>query len=92
MPRKTDDAQPGVEPLPGASMRPRPDAAENARQPGSLDPRALRFNEAAARCRGKRPHALEHQEEARPASMRPRPDAAENRQAALSIARGNGLQ
>ena len=45
-----------------ASMRPRPDAAENAvrRRPGAGDRRG--FNEAAARCRGKRqqPESLFH--------------------------------
>ena len=34
-------------------MRPRPDAAENARLAQILGPRPGRFNEAAARCRGK---------------------------------------
>ena len=37
-----------------ASMRPRPDAAENAREGGRPARTAARFNEAAARCRGKR--------------------------------------
>ena len=36
-----------------ASMRPRPDAAENARRGAGAARRAPRFNEAAARCRGK---------------------------------------
>ena len=61
----------------GASMRPRPDAAENSVSPLGLMLRPCCFNEAAARCRGKR-----HHRRARPcgasASMRPRPDAAEN--------------
>ena len=60
-----------------ASMRPRPDAAENQSQRCRLSRRPFRFNEAAARCRGKlaprRGRRLEAQ-----ASMRPRPDAAEN--------------
>ena len=37
-----------------ASMRPRPDAAENARSGPRRRRRRRRFNEAAARCRGKR--------------------------------------
>ena len=36
-------------------MRPRPDAAENCIRPCLPCGRAGRFNEAAARCRGKRP-------------------------------------
>ena len=47
--------------LPGASMRPRPDAAENRRRPAAADRRGRRFNEAAARCRGKRPTAARPQ-------------------------------
>ena len=35
-------------------MRPRPDAAENASQVATRSPRWTCFNEAAARCRGKR--------------------------------------
>ena len=38
-----------------ASMRPRPDAAENAGDDLERDLGGRRFNEAAARCRGKRP-------------------------------------
>ena len=38
----------------GASMRPRPDAAENEAVTGFLVDHVRRFNEAAARCRGKR--------------------------------------
>ena len=38
-----------------ASMRPRPDAAENFLRPRLVLPRPTRFNEAAARCRGKLP-------------------------------------
>ena len=47
-----------VEPRSAASMRPRPDAAENG-GPGWRSPRSApaSFNEAAARCRGKRPAA-----------------------------------
>ena len=37
-----------------ASMRPRPDAAENSMRRASVQGRHERFNEAAARCRGKR--------------------------------------
>ena len=37
----------------GASMRPRPDAAENARRSSTISCWYFRFNEAAARCRGK---------------------------------------
>ena len=61
-----------------ASMRPRPDAAENAgRRPGPCRPRRC-FNEAAARCRGKRRWRPAHAARRLVASMRPRPDAAEN--------------
>ena len=58
-------------------MRPRPDAAENC-SPAAVKVRATsRFNEAAARCRGKPgDHVLEAVTDC--ASMRPRPDAAEN--------------
>ena len=62
-----------------ASMRPRPDAAENGpRATAGAQHVARRFNEAAARCRGK--HALHVYATPRfyLASMRPRPDAAEN--------------
>ena len=38
-----------------ASMRPRPDAAENGGAGGAGRGAAGSFNEAAARCRGKRP-------------------------------------
>ena len=38
-------------------MRPRPDAAENARRTAASSRGTPRFNEAAARCRGKRFHA-----------------------------------
>ena len=78
MPRKTPTPLHSRSELVDASMRPRPDAAENPRYCCDRFMLLLRFNEAAARCRGK--HALEgggvmsvtH------ASMRPRPDAAEN--------------
>ena len=53
MPRKTASAAAGAPPRPLASMRPRPDAAEN--RAVTLGARCARssFNEAAARCRGK---------------------------------------
>ncbi len=62
-----------------ASMRPRPDAAENLTSAvGSIGRQTDRFNEAAARCRGK-PWATQVMIlPAWVASMRPRPDAAEN--------------
>ena len=61
----------------GASMRPRPDAAENLMERLTGRRSCRGFNEAAARCRGKRisPVLGFHD---RGASMRPRPDAAEN--------------
>ena len=62
----------------GASMRPRPDAAENAAPSRTIRAAAPRFNEAAARCRGKRESVVDGLELRNPASMRPRPDAAEN--------------
>ena len=37
----------------GASMRPRPDAAENRAGPAAVLAAPAGFNEAAARCRGK---------------------------------------
>ena len=58
-------------------MRPRPDAAENARPGGERPGDADRFNEAAARCRGK-PAQVVKARFLGLASMRPRPDAAEN--------------
>ena len=72
-------------------MRPRPDAAENGRVEGRADGRGGRFNEAAARCRGK-PFGfrLRFPLFLRLASMRPRPDAAENagEQAPRGVAAG----
>ena len=89
MPRKTNKKAHIARVLIRASMRPRPDAAENKPRecPSSCDQRC--FNEAAARCRGKL--ALQP---AQPfvdavASMRPRPDAAENAPA-LRRLRGAG--
>ena len=54
MPRKT--RIPAIErsQVPVASMRPRPDAAENVIATLHARGRGLCFNEAAARCRGKR--------------------------------------
>ena len=53
MPRKTHPPRlPHAAPL-LASMRPRPDAAENFLKTRRWRRRAGRFNEAAARCRGK---------------------------------------
>ena len=62
-----------------ASMRPRPDAAENILQARRREERGVPgFNEAAARCRGKPESIRIPSSAARSASMRPRPDAAEN--------------
>ena len=78
MPRKTVKVL-GVSAHPvTASMRPRPDAAENLPKPTVKGTEAPGFNEAAARCRGKRPVRLRSGSQADQASMRPRPDAAEN--------------
>ena len=54
MPRKTYSAAAGAVAAAGASMRPRPDAAENRIVWVSPTWKAECFNEAAARCRGKR--------------------------------------
>ena len=77
MPRKTQNERHLVGALALASMRPRPDAAENGLDPAppaaaalaSMRPRPDAAENDAARLRHRRP-AL--------ASMRPRPDAAEN--------------
>ena len=61
-----------------ASMRPRPDAAENPVTRTGWDGSVTCFNEAAARCRGKRRHEHGRGTIFQRASMRPRPDAAEN--------------
>ena len=53
MPRKTGRAARGLRVPDPASMRPRPDAAENHIGPESFFMHLSRFNEAAARCRGK---------------------------------------
>ena len=68
-----------AEPLVPASMRPRPDAAENPPFVRLWSARPPCFNEAAARCRGKRRRRLMRLLAAAGASMRPRPDAAENK-------------
>ena len=77
MPRKTYPASESSHMVEVASMRPRPDAAENALDGGRPPATAIGFNEAAARCRGK-PFVRRRQPGMHPASMRPRPDAAEN--------------
>ena len=61
-----------------ASMRPRPDAAENAGLERRQRLPDAGFNEAAARCRGKRTLLVQAIQMPNLASMRPRPDAAEN--------------
>ena len=54
MPRKTRAGGGSQSGPPPASMRPRPDAAENLAGRVGEDAVDLCFNEAAARCRGKR--------------------------------------
>ena len=61
-----------------ASMRPRPDAAENHVPAAERRRGHWRFNEAAARCRGKPDGRADRRQGVLAASMRPRPDAAEN--------------
>ena len=81
MPRKTLTVPLTAAVADNASMRPRPDAAENhllARQGRCA---GGGFNEAAARCRGKPSATFALAAGASGASMRPRPDAAENRAA-----------
>ena len=53
MPRKTGDGMTTMELTDAASMRPRPDAAENLRRATTTSAWSPGFNEAAARCRGK---------------------------------------
>ena len=63
MPRKTGTRRHADEAQGPASMRPRPDAAENAVKREVRRSETYRFNEAAARCRGKRTYnnkALRH--------------------------------
>ena len=77
MPRKTRHLRERDRALPAASMRPRPDAAENSQYTGHMRRRMI----ASMR---PRPDAAENQHDGRRetcprhASMRPRPDAAEN--------------
>ena len=78
MPRKTYGRGYGRGRGVTASMRPRPDAAENLSRPAAESDATAGFNEAAARCRGKRVKADSDTDWAIAASMRPRPDAAEN--------------
>ena len=77
MPRKTSCAARSPLASRAASMRPRPDAAENGEKISVPVPRCVCFNEAAARCRGK-PVVEVADGSCGGASMRPRPDAAEN--------------
>ena len=53
MPRKTGFFRAARAARGTASMRPRPDAAENGETTARWNCSATRFNEAAARCRGK---------------------------------------
>ena len=109
MPRKTQPPRPRHPRGPLASMRPRPDAAENrasvsnppATRDASMRPRPdaaenrwrcwdrrwrpRRFNEAAARCRGKPRRNTDAESRPHRASMRPRPDAAENPTAGATL-------
>ena len=78
MPRKTGAVAGGGGRADRASMRPRPDAAENRRARPRHAACARRFNEAAARCRGKPAPSIRMSAIRVFASMRPRPDAAEN--------------
>ena len=55
MPRKTFAVGARRGGADGASMRPRPDAAENSGYATAIRGRGPCFNEAAARCRGKHP-------------------------------------
>ena len=78
MPRKTRPHELADRAAFQASMRPRPDAAENTRIACTTRRSARCFNEAAARCRGKLGAPAAASEGGALASMRPRPDAAEN--------------
>ena len=77
MPRKTAAPWANLAGPFSASMRPRPDAAENSIGAASSGRWTPCFNEAAARCRGKQIQQARTEID-RAASMRPRPDAAEN--------------
>ena len=91
MPRKTSTAGSASRRSGRASMRPRPDAAENRLFTQTFTDAGSCFNEAAARCRGKRgsDRGPGRQRQAG-ASMRPRPDAAENGRAREPGARHPG--
>ena len=79
MPRKTHAARLAAVFDLRASMRPRPDAAENSITHPQTAPQTFAgFNEAAARCRGKLTENVQRAGLTPLASMRPRPDAAEN--------------
>ena len=92
MPRKTAAGGLFQQRARQASMRPRPDAAENAAQDTRRRVGIGCFNEAAARCRGKRRDRRPQAPDARRASMRPRPDAAENTRATNSYGMAGWLQ
>ena len=79
--------QPHVE-RPDASMRPRPDAAENPASDFSPPIPVARFNEAAARCRGKHPghRRLRRRDDA---SMRPARKGPENEDVVAEPASGD---
>ena len=79
MPRKTSAFWLAARAATTASMRPRPDAAENGAAGLFYREAFCRFNEAAARCRGKHGAAMNALGPPTFASMRPRPDAAENK-------------
>ena len=78
MPRKTVMWKVSYDRAWQASMRPRPDAAENDQMRLGEPRPGGGFNEAAARCRGKLAIVHPLGDRVRCASMRPRPDAAEN--------------
>ena len=86
MPRKTPACAPRPASGRSASMRPRPDAAENAAPAAAAERLERSFNEAAARCRGKHSQEVGVRIDLDHASMRPRPDAAENALARLGLA------
>ena len=91
MPRKTGHLQRRLRAvLLAASMRPRPDAAENPDGIPHVGDHPGRFNEAAARCRGKPAIRPQLSSFGTPASMRPRPDAAENHTIFVRDAAGAG--
>ena len=63
--------------------------------PGTFAPPeggAASFNEAAARCRGKRLRGRDPRPDRGHASMRPRPDAAENRKRTMAETKRTVLQ